>query len=133
MHELVKNGQPEDSCYVVGRFVLPRRHAWCTLLKWFSAAWQLIHRWWMHMDGSLRMPVRLGLAWAACLQGKRAACGSDSEGIAPSRLSAPGVLVAPRVRASSRGSCFALTVDIALAALIDITDIKACALLLTVE
>jgi len=35
-------------------------------------------------------------------------------------------VVAPRVRASSRGSCFALTVDKALAALIDITDIKAC-------
>jgi len=35
-------------------------------------------------------------------------------------------VVAPRVRASSRGSCFAPTVDKALAALIDIMDIKAC-------
>jgi len=35
-------------------------------------------------------------------------------------------VVAPRVRASSRGSCFAPTVDKALVALIDITDIKAC-------
>jgi hypothetical protein len=35
-------------------------------------------------------------------------------------------VVAPRVKAASRGSCFALTVDKALAALIDITDIKAC-------
>ena len=40
----------------------------------------------------------------------------------------------PKVRASSRGSCFALTVDTALAALIDITDIKALnVLLLTVD